>query len=550
MNDSSTLVTPADQPMIWHGWGDPTLRPGLSPRAEAHLAREIGPLERHTPPVELEDVSLGESALTSDLRAALEAVVGKDGVRDDRLTRVQHAGGKSYPDLLRRRQGDAIAAPDAVVLPRSHEEVAALLELCAAEGIAVVPFGGGTSVVGGVEPERGGFEVLVTMDLSRMDAVVDIDETSLLATFQPGIRCPAAEAELRRRGYTLGHFPQSYVYASIGGYVATRSAGQASTGYGRIDEKVHAVRVATPQGELSFGRAPATAAGPDLRHVVVGSEGLLGIITEATLRIAHAPEVEVHEAWAAPSFEAGCEAFRDMVQRGVAADICRLSDEDETEVFLQQTEGLKGTAFRGYLKLRGFGDGCLIILGWEGRREQVAARRAQGAAVLGEHGLLRLGTRPGDAWAHGRFNGPYLRDDLMDRGVLVETLETSARWTDIPAVYATVRGALTDALTSRGTPPIVLCHVSHLYESGCSLYFTWVARQQAGSEMAQWRDAKDRASRAIQSAGGTITHHHAVGVDHRPYMGTEVGDLGVAMLRALKETVDPTGILNPGKLVP
>ena len=550
MNDSSTLITPADDPMIWHGWGDPTLRPGLSPRAESHLAREIGPLERHTPPVDLDDVSLGESRLTAELRSALEAVVGKDGVRDDRLTRVQHAGGKSYPDLLRRRQGDAIGAPDAVVLPRSHEEVMALLQVCVAHEIAVVPFGGGTSVVGGVEPERGRFEVLVTMDLSRMDQVLDVDETSLLATFQPGIRGPAAEAALRRQGYTLGHFPQSYVYASIGGYVATRSAGQASTGYGRIDEKVHGVRVAAPAGELSFGRAPATAAGPDLRHVVVGSEGLLGVITEATVRIAHAPEVEVHEAWAAPSFEAGYTAFRDMVQRGVAADICRLSDEDETQVFLQQTEGLKGTAFRGYLRVRGYGDGCLVILGWEGRREQVAARRVQGAQVLGEHGMLRLGTRPGDAWAHGRFNGPYLRDDLMDRGVLVETLETSARWSDIPAVYRDVRAALVDSLSARDTPPLVLCHVSHLYESGCSLYFTWVARQDPGNEMAQWRDAKDRASRAIQQAGGTITHHHAVGVDHRPYMATEVGDLGLAMLRSLKSTVDPTGILNPGKLVP
>ena len=550
MNDSSTLVTPAEQPMIWSGWGDPTLRPGLSPRAEAHLARWIGPLERHTPPVALEDVRTTPPRLDDAARAALAAIVGEDGVRDDHRTRVEHAGGKSYPDLLRRRRGDAVAAPDAIVYPRTHDEVAAVLQQAVESGIAVVPFGGGTSVVGGVEPERGPFDSLIALDLCRMDRLVDIDEESLLATFEPGMRGPQAEAALRRRGYTLGHFPQSYVYASIGGYVATRSAGQASSGYGRIDEKVHAVRLATPAGELSFGRAPATAAGPDLRHAVVGSEGLLGVITEATLRVHHAPEQEVHEAWAVSSFAEGAEVLRELVQSDAAPDVCRLSDEDETRVFLQQTEGLKGSGFRGYLKLRGYGEGCLVILGWSGRSDGIALRRAAATRILRDHGLLRLGTKPGDAWAHGRFSGPYLRDDLMDRGVFVETLETSTTWSRIPTLYTAVRSALTDTLTGRGTPPIVLCHISHVYESGCSLYFTWIARQEVGQELAQWKATKQAAGDAIIDAGGTITHHHAVGMDHRGWMTDEVGGLGVAMLRSLKATLDPTGILNPGKLIP
>jgi len=238
------------------------------------------------------------------------------------------------------------------------------------------------------------------------------------------------------------------------------------------------------------------------------------------------------------------------VQSDAAPDVCRLSDEDETRVFLQQTEGLKGSGFRGYLKLRGYGEGCLVILGWSGRRDGIALRRAAATRILREHGLLRLGAKPGEAWAHGRFSGPYLRDDLMDRGVFVETLETSTTWSRIPTLYTAVRDALTDTLTGLGTPPIVMCHISHVYESGCSLYFTWIARQDVGREMEQWQAAKQAAGDAIIGAGGTITHHHAVGTDHRRWMTDEVGSLGVAMLRSLKDTLDPTGILNPGKLLP
>lgn len=554
MSDSSTLVSTEPGPMIWHGWGDPARRPGLSPRATAFLAREIGPIERHTPPVRLADVRVSPSTLSPTHRAALARVVGEANVRSDHTTRVHHAGGRSYPDLLRRRAGDAVAAPDAVVFPADHAEVAAVLEVCVRHAIAVVPFGGGTSVVGGVEPLRGPFESLVSVDLSRMAAVVDVDDASLLATFEPGIRGPAAEAALRRRGYTLGHFPQSYEYATIGGYVATRSAGQASTGYGRIDEKVHALRLATPEGTLELGRAPATAAGPDLRHLAIGSEGLLGVITQVTLRIHHAPEVEVYEAWAAPSFAAGAQALREVIQHSDAPDVCRLSDEDETRVFLQQTEGLKGRALRGYLRGRGFGGGCLLIVGWEGSRARIALRRAGLHRLLrnrpdGER-MLRLGSRPGEAWAHSRFTGPYLRDELMDRGVLVETLETATTWRHADGLYAAVRNALRTALGTRGSRPLVLCHISHLYPTGCSLYFTWIALQQRGEEIAQWQAAKTAASRAIVSAGGTITHHHAVGTDHRSYMADEVGDLGVAVLRAAKQRLDPAGILNPGKLLP
>lgn len=537
--------------MVWHGWGDPAERRGLDPRALKLLGREIGALDRRTPPVPLEEVRVRPSQLPPAERQRFEAVLGPDGVRDDHRTRVEHAGGKSYPDLYRRRSGDAEDAPDAVLYPADARAIDLVLEIAGELEVAVVPFGGGTSVVGGVEPLRGGFHAVVAVDTSPLRAVERIDRRSLVATIQPGARGPHAEAQLRADGVTLGHFPQSYAWATIGGYVATRSSGQASTGYGRIDELVEAVEVATPVGRVSAGSgAPASAAGPDLRQLLVGSEGTLGIITAVDLRVAPLPDVEAHEAWAAPSFADGAEALRALVQAGAAPDICRLSDAHETRVALEQVEGVKGTAFRGLLRLRGFREPCLVILGWEGSERAVAARRKEAARVLKGTALGGLGEQPGAAWARGRFAGPYLRDELMDRGVMVETLETAASWSDLGTVYGEVSDALVRSLTELGTAPLVLCHVSHVYRTGASLYFTFVAQQLEGRELEQWRTAKTAASDAIMRAGGTITHHHAIGTDHKPWMAAEVGELGVEVLRAVKARLDPKGIMNPGKLLP
>jgi alkyldihydroxyacetonephosphate synthase len=536
--------------MIWHGWGDPSQRHGLPAGAEAFLAEVIGPLDRHTPPVELADVRVGRSALTASQREALAEVVSPQHVRDDHRTRVEHAGGRSYPDLVRRRAGDAVAAPDGVVYPRHHDEVVRLLEVCVEQRLAVVPFGGGTSVVGGVEPLRGPFDALIALDLSRMDALLDLDEVSGIATFQPGLRGPHAEALLRERGFTLGHFPQSYEYATLGGYVATRSAGQSSTGYGRIDDLVVGARCATPVGELRVGHGAGSAAGPDLLALLTGSEGTLGILTEIALRVQPAPDVEVHEAFVAPSFASGAATLRALIRAGIAPAITRLSDAEETRTALAQQTGWKTTALRRFLQLRGYERPCLLVLGWEGDRQTVARRRAEVGDLLARRRIVRLGRSAGASWARGRFHGPYLRDELMDRGAMVETLETATSWARLGDLYLAVRDALTDVLTARGTPPLVLCHISHLYDTGASLYFTWVARQEPGAELEQWHAAKLAASEAIVAQGATITHHHAVGTDHRGFMQAEVGTLGLAALRAVKAELDPTGILNPGKLLP
>jgi alkyldihydroxyacetonephosphate synthase len=542
--------------MRWWGWGEDGHDAPL-PDAVLGLLRaelEIEPGERR-PPVALEEVQLPDSRLDGPLRERLARVIGDQHTHDDRAARVGHAAGRSYPDLVRLRSGTLAAAPDAVLEPGSAEEIAALLAICAEARVAVVPFGAGSSVVGGVEPLAGGCTAVVSLDLRRLDGLLDVDRTSLTATLQAGLYGPEAERRLAAEGVTLGHFPQSFEYSTVGGWVATRSAGQASTGYGRIDSLVEGLRMVAPAGEVTRRPVPATAAGPDLRQLYVGSEGVLGVICEATLRVRPLPAARRYEGWSFRSFAEGCEAFRVMEQADGSPDVARLSDEHETRLSfaLGSRGGAAERAGLAYLRMRGHEGGCLAIVGFEGDEDELERRRLRSGTLLRAGGGVRLGRRPGEAWLRGRYHGPYVRDTLLDHGVMVETLETATSWSNLPNLYEAVGGALRTSLAERGTPPLVMCHVSHLYRSGASLYFTFLARRQAedaDGALDQWRAAKTAACDAIVASGGTITHHHAVGRDHAPWMRAEVGELGIEVLRAAKERLDPAGIMNPGKLLP
>ncbi|MDP1850783.1 MAG: FAD-binding oxidoreductase, partial [Solirubrobacteraceae bacterium] len=505
---------------------------------------------------------LPKAALPAQARTDLAtAAGGAEYVRDDHLTRVTHAAGRSYPDLLRLRSGRHLSAPDAVVYPADHDEVAAVLATCATHAIAVVPFGGGTSVVGGVEPVGAPFAAAISLDLARLDQLHALDAKSQLATFGAGTLGPRVERLLEPHGLTLGHFPQSFEFSTVGGWAATRSAGQASTGYGRIDELVVALRAATPCGALSTLAVPASAAGPDLRELLLGSEGVLGVITEVSLRVRPRPRRQRYDTYALPGFEAGTEALRELEQAGASPDVARLSDEEETRISLALASHPAATRLlRAYMNARvrhgprgrtarDRPTGCMTILGFDGDPAEVGLRRVRARRILRRHGAVALGPAPGAAWVKGRFHGAYVRDELMSHGVLVDTLETATTWTALTDTHARIRRALHDALAGRGTPAVVMCHVSHLYPTGASLYFTFLARRQAGAELEQWRAAKQAASEAISTAGATITHHHAIGRDHAPWLAAEVGELGIAALRAVKAHVDPAGIMNPGKLI-
>jgi len=506
---------------------------------EAVLRQALGIAEHGRPAPPLAQLALTPPRLEASVAGELAAIVGPENAHADHDTRARHARGKSTVELLELRGGGPIDAPDLVLTPATHDEVQAVLECCSARRVAVIPFGGGTSVVGGLRPDTTGFTGTVALDVRRMERLVALDEDSRLAVLEPGLRGPEAETLLGARGYTLGHFPQSWEYATLGGFAAARSSGQSSAGYGRFDDRVLALRVATPAGTLELGRAPKSAAGPDLRQLILGSEGALGVITSLTLGIDLAPEHRVYEGWSLPSFAQGTVVVRRLAQDGPRPTVLRLSDEAETAMGLARPDAVG----RGELA----GGACLAVVGWEGRYEEVEGRRRATAEVL-----LSADARPvpgaGDAWAAGRFDAPYLRDALLDAGALVETLETVAFWHALPGLYDAVATALRETLSGAGTPPAVLCHISHVYPSGASLYFT-VASAQLADPIAQWQAAKAAAGEAILAAGGSITHHHGVGSQHRELYPREVGPLGIEVLRAVKATLDPAGILNPGILL-
>jgi len=530
--------------MKWWGWGDPERRLDLPAGAVGALREELGVKpEDAVEPVSLDQVSLPEP------RPIPEGVLNAAGdVLDGAEDRLRRAAGRSYPDLVRLRTGRLETAPDAVLRPPDVAAVEAVLSACSENGVAVVPYGGGTSVVGGIDAIAGDHDAVVSLDLERLRSV-ELDAASLTATLGPGLSGPDAEEALQAQGATIGHFPQSFEEATIGGFAATRSAGQASSGYERFDDVVTAIELTAPTGRLRTRQTPHTAAGPALRELVLGSEGTLGVITEVSCRVRPAPRERYYEGWIAENFEAGREIVRDLAQSHEAPDVLRLSDEEETRVSmdLAGTEGLRKRALDTYLSLRRREGGCLMICGWEGERESVRRRRSLGQTRLRRGGAVPLGTSAGRSWERNRYGGPYLRDELMNLGVMVETLETAHTWSRLEELYRAVSGALRSALGERC---IVMCHVSHAYPDGASLYFTFFARSRRGEELDQWREAKTAACEAIVAAEGTITHHHAVGRDHAPYMRAEIGELGIDALRAVRERLDPAGIMNPGKLLP
>ena len=523
-------------PTHWARWGDPAEAAPLAETTRAMVELAFGPATDH-PTVPLDEVRLPPVGLPDALVGELRGLVGDDHVQTDHETRVRHTRGRSTPDLLRMRDGDGSDAPDVVVRPASHDEVATVVGWCSEHGVALVPYGGGTSVVGGLVARREGYAGVLSLDLRRLDRLVSVDAESGTAVLEAGLLGPEAESALAAHGLTLGHFPQSFEYASIGGFAATRSSGQASSGFGRFDALVVGLTVATPIGTLTLGTAPATAAGPDLRQLVLGSEGAFGVITSVTVRVRPVPAVRMYDGWRFDSFTDGAAALRELAQAGLAPTVLRLSDENETAINLAHPDEVGGES----------SGGALMIAGFEGEASTVRARREVVTERLASLGGHPLGEESGQSWVAGRFDGPYLRDSLLDVGVLVETLETATFWSNLSRLHAAVTAAVTGALD--GDSPLVLCHISHVYETGASLYFTVAAREQDDA-IAQWAVAKQAAGDAIVAAGATITHHHAVGRDHLPWLADEIGPVGVEMLRAVKERLDPQGVLNPGVLVP
>ncbi len=524
----------------WNGWGVAGERFPVPEAARSFLAERLG---RGDPLPVLPEAEVKLPAPRPFPALPLPAAT-------DAGSRLRSACGSSLPDLVALRTGVVAAYPDAVCAPDTPEQVVELLRAAAAGGVTVVPRGGGTSVTGGVTVSAGDRPVVV-LSLERLRGLVALDGDSQLARVRAGTFGPELEAALAPHGLRLGHEPQSFEFSSVGGWVATRSAGQRSTGVGKIDELVAGLEVATEAGLWRLAAQPASAAGPELRRLLIGSEGRFGVITEATLRLRTLPEREDGLAVLLPGWAAGVEVCRELLQGGVPVETMRLADPEETRfgMTLAALSPLAARASRVLFGLRRYRNGCLLLLGWAGDTqgmtltEQIAARlwRAAGGFALGRAGWRR--------WRADRFRHPYLRDELLSNGWGVDTLETAAPWSGLEAVYAGVREALQRAAGAAGMRVVVGCHLSHAYRDGASLYFTFLWPLARGREIAQWSALKGAATDALLAAGGTLSHHHGVGTIHAPYLEREVGRTGVAALAALARELDPAGVLNPGVLL-
>lgn len=554
----------------WWGWGtldqDYSLeeRPAFWPALQRWLALTDAAVEDKTPPVSLEEISLRPSRMDDPVLCSLRKLLGEGAVHTDERSRVEHAYGKSYRDLIRIRAGYIPNPPDAVVYPVDQRQIAALLAWAADRDVAIIPFGGGSTVLGGVEPAPIDRSV-ITLDMARLDRVCSIDPVSRTARIQAGATGPKVEKQLNAQGFTLGHFPQSFEFSTLGGWIATRAAGQNSIGYGKIEDMTQAVRVVTPVGIAETKDAPATAAGPSLLQMLVGSEGAYGVITAATMRIHPLPKVQDYRGILFRSFEQGIAAFRDLQQSAeLRPSIARLSDAPETAAYavLNNEQGglrrVTDALIERYLKIQGYdlaADNALMLLGFDGDAEWVNRQWNLASKVCGDHQGLCLGKAVGRSWMRDRYAQPYMRDALLDHGIMVDTLETATSWSNLPRLYEAMVTATRGAIAATdGGPGYVMTHISHAYPHGASLYSTFLGRQVGDPDplvkQDQWREIKHVTTDATLAAQGTLTHHLGIGRDHAPWLEEEIGPVGIGALLMLKRAFDPTDIMNPGILLP
>jgi alkyldihydroxyacetonephosphate synthase len=527
------------------GWGFEDQQPnreGLEGIARAltdRLGFEVDEIEE---PVPLGSVELADSRLKPP-----EPFAGL--FSDDRYDRIAHSLGKAYRDVVRGFRGEFPNPPDLVAYPESAEDVDLVLNFCADEKAAAIPFGGGTSVVGGVEP-RGleEYKGVVTIDLRRMDRVLEVDPISMAARIQAGATGPGLEDQLREHGLTLRHFPQSFEYSTLGGWIATRAGGHFATLYTHIDDLVESIRAVTPDGEWESRRLPASGAGPSPDRLLLGSEGILAVIVDAWVRVRERPSEKVSAAVAFDDFASGAEAVREISQAGLYPSNCRLLDAVESET---SSAGPRGKA--------------VLVLGFESAHHPVedSLELAIDAAAAhgGEPGEVKRGGDGGsgdpvNAWRNAFLQAPYLRDSLVACGVLSDTFETAITWDRFPDFHAevmeTARRAVAEASGGPGVgpgSPRISCRFTHVYPDGPAPYYTVLAKARRGDEIAQWDEIKAAVSETVIDGGGTITHHHAIGRDHRPWYDRQRPDRFAAALRAAKRELDPQSTLNPGVLI-
>lgn len=529
----------------WNGWGDDSIYPEVTEAQIEMMAEVLG-----RPQIDQVDGTLERViAKVPKSRLPKHALVSTDA--EDR---VKHSRGQSFPDWVAIRSGEIDSFPDGVAYPESRDQVRELLDWAVKKKVAVIPYGGGTSVVGHLTPEAGKKAVL-SLDLSRMNRLIEIDTQSQLATFGAGVSGADLEAQLRAHGYMLGHFPQSFEYSTLGGWIVTRSSGQQSLRYGRIENMFAGGHVETPTGSWDIPTIPATGAGTDVRELVLGSEGRLGVLTDATVRITKLPQKENFTAVFFPDWTAAEAATRAIVQAKVPLSMLRLSNEVETYTNLQLAGHDKMVAkMESYLAMRGCKqeEKCLLLFGATGSTKAVRQMRKATKKIASQFGGVSVGTKIGEGWLKNRFHGPYMRNTLWDIGYSADTIETAVDWKNVTALMQAKEKAAKEAFAQFGEQVHVYTHLSHVYGQGSSIYTTFIYRTAPtiAETLQRWAAYKDAVTLEVLKHGGTVSHQHGVGTDHAKYLPAEKGgEAGISAMRALFKHYDPTGIMNPGKLL-
>jgi len=557
------MTTEIPRQMKWWGWGDEDRsfdisdKPDLWPFLRSILElTEDPPL---TPPVKIETIELPPRRTNQAFLDAMASTFPGSRIRSDRNDRLVHSCGKSFRDLWRLRHGVVDASPDVVIYPEDESEVCAVVQAAHEHGVVVIPFGGGSNIAGCLEPMDRDGRMVVSLDLKRMDRVLDIDERSRTARVQTGALGPRLESQLGEAGFTLGHLPDSFEHSTVGGWIATRSAGMQSDTYGKIEDMVLSLRMVTPRGTLVTRTVPKSSNGIDVNHVCIGSEGILGVITEATLQVHRIPEACEFYGYLFPDFESGVEAIYTCVQKGCPPTITRLNDAGKTALSFAyrskspRLKSLVGRAIKSYLRsVRKFDMTrcCLMILAFEGDRARVRQQRRRVHAIYRRFGGFNLGTGPGNSFERSKYDFPYLRDFVMDRGIIADVSETSTVWSNIIPLYRSTIEAIDTAIKKTGRPSWSGCHISHTYHSGASLYFTFGCLGNPDGELEQYLSIKKAAEDAFMRGGATLSHHHAVGSEHLPWIEEDISLTGVRVVRAIKSGLDPEGVMNPGKIIP
>ncbi|UOG28994.1 FAD-binding oxidoreductase [Leptospira noguchii] len=510
---------------------------------------------RKTPPVALEEITLPKSSFTPTQIRDLSKISGVKYFSIERRERILHSAGRSYYDVLRLSFNSLKNFVDGVIYPGKESEISKILEYCSKNHITVIPYGGGSSVVGGLEVIKGkGQKQVLSLDTTRMNSILSLDLESHLATFQTGIYGPHLETSLNEKGFTLGHFPQSFEYSTLGGWIAARSAGQQSNRYGKIEEILTSLKVVTPTGTVATLREPASSTGPELNRIFAGSEGLLGIITEATIKVHKLPETRKYFGILFPNFESGVNFIREVNHREIPTSMIRLSDQNETRLYQTLgTLGKKNTPIRWLknriqniiLKWNSLGrDKCVVLLGLDGAQGEVSRNFSRIKSILRKHRGLYVGTHLGEQWIHSRYNMPFLRNHLMENGIGVDTMETSTTYDRVLKLYKEGIDSLRNSIPGS----ISMCHISHSYHEGACLYFTILFPMDEKKPAEQWFKMKRSVSETFFLNGTPISHHHGVGFDHKVWYEKATSKPALQGLKMFKKEIDPKEILNPGKV--